>query len=202
MVSERILWHISNWKSPKTWKEADVIAIQKLGKPEDDPKSYGSTSLLSILSKLMKRVTLKCIEPTVKKAILIFQAGFRPNRGCCDHFLAIISNLENGYNINTKTDATFIDLSAVYDTVWKHGLLLTLAKIIPCQLLLRYLGNSLGNRNFRVLLCNRVNKSCVLNNGLPQGSVLALTLFNIYAHDIPITKSKKFVHADDIFIAT
>lgn len=35
----------------KTWKEADVIAIQKPGKPEDDPKSYRPISLLSVMSK-------------------------------------------------------------------------------------------------------------------------------------------------------
>lgn len=150
----------------------------------------------------MERIILKRIEPIVEKTIPIFQAGFRPNRGCCDQVLAITSYQEKGYNVNTKTGAAFIDLSAAYDTVWKHGLLLKLARIIPCQFLLRYLGNSLGNRNFRVLLGNRVSKSRVLNNGLPQGSVLASTLFNIYTHDLPSTLYNKFVYADDICIAT
>jgi len=187
---------------PKTWKEADVIAIQKLGKPEDDPKSYRLISLLFVMSKLMERIILKRIGPTVEKAIPLFQAVFRPNISCCDQVLAITSYLEKCYNINTKTGPAFIDLSAAYDTVWKHGLLLKLARIIPCQFLLRYLGNSLGNRNFRVLLGDRDIKSRVLNNGLPQGSVLAPTLFNIYTHDPPSTTSKKFVYADDICIAT
>jgi len=108
------------------------------------------------MSKLMERLILKRIELTFEKTIPLFQAGLRPNRSCCDQVLAIIFYLEKGYNINTKTGAAYIDLSAAYDTVWKHSHLLKLAKIIPCQLLIRYLGNSLGNRNFRVLLGDRV----------------------------------------------
>ena len=38
-------------------------------------------------------------------------------------------------------------------------------------------------------------------NGLPQGSVLAPTLFNIYTTDLPQTTSRKFIYADDICCA-
>lgn len=157
MAGKRILWHISIWTiREKIWKVANVIAIQKPGKPENDQKSYRPISLLCVMSKLMKRIILNHIEPTVEKDIPFFQAGFRPNRSRCGHVLAIKSYLEKSYNTNTKTGVAFIDLSAANDTVWKHGLLLMLARIIPCQLLSRYLGNSLDNRNFIVLLGDSV----------------------------------------------
>jgi len=35
-------------------------------------------------------------------------------------------------------------------------------------------------------------------NGLPQGSVLALVLFNLYSTDLPVTRGWKFIYADDI----
>ena len=36
---------------------------------------------------------------------------------------------------------------------------------------------------------------------LPQGSVLALVLFNLYSNDLPVTRGRKFIYADDICLA-
>ena len=41
-----------------------------------------------------------------------------------------------------------------------------------------------------------------LNDGIPQGSVLAPLLFNIYINDLPDTISRKYGYADDLAILT
>jgi hypothetical protein len=48
--------------------------------------------------------------------------------------------------------------------------------------------------------CPSLSRKAVdgLNNGLPQGSVLAPLLFSLYLSDIPSTLSNQFQYADDI----
>ena len=38
-------------------------------------------------------------------------------------------------------------------------------------------------------------------NGLPQRSVDAPVLFNLYSNDLPVTRGQKFIYADDICLA-
>ena len=46
---------------------------------------------------------------------------------------------------------------------------------------------------------SRLKSRCrTLINGVPQGSVLAPLLFNLYTHDMPSTISKKYIYADDL----
>ena len=61
----------------------------------------------------------------------------------------------------------------------------------------------LQNSHFRVHMGNDVSSWQRQANGLPQGSVLhlALTLFNLYTSDLPVTRSRRFIYADDICCA-
>ena len=56
----------------------------------------------------------------------------------------------------------------------------------------------ISNRSFILQAGDQISRLRRLINGLPQGSVLAPILFNIYTYDLPDTDSKKYVYADDI----
>ena len=92
----------------------------------------------------------------------------------------------------------FVDLTAAYDTVWREALLLKFMKIIPDRNLACILNEMLSNRYFQVQFNQDKSKLRRLNNGLPQGSVLAPMLFNIYTFDLPKMSSKAFLYADDL----
>lgn len=126
------------------------------------------------------------------------QAGFRSGRNCCEQVLDLTTYVENGFQNKMKSGAVFLDLSAAYDTVWNRGLLLKLAKNLRCKATLRLLEQILSDRSFKVNLNGEVSRKRILQNGLPQESVLSPTLFNVYTADIEITKLRKFIYADDI----
>ena len=55
-----------------------------------------------------------------------------------------------------------------------------------------------GNLELRIPFFSRYPWLRRLRNGVPQGSVLAPLLFNIYTYDLPSITSKKFACADDL----
>ena len=56
----------------------------------------------------------------------------------------------------------------------------------------------ISNRSFILLAGDQMSRLRRLINGLPQESVLAPILINIYTYDLPDTGSKKCMYGDDI----
>lgn len=137
----------------------------------------------------------------MEKVIPKDQAGFQKDRNCCNTILALTNFIELGYENCLKTGVVFLDLSAAFDTVWKRGLMCKLSYILPCQATLTLLMNMLSDRKFQVDLNGKTSRNRVLNNGLPQGSVISCILYCLYTSDIPEVQSRLFIYADDIAIA-
>jgi len=193
---------LTNTKIPTIFKKSKIIAICKPGKPTNAADSYRPIALLSVCYKLLERLVLNRIGPIIDAITPIEQAGFRPGRSCTDQIAALTTYIEKGFQNKKKTTAAFIDLTAAYDTVWREGLLFKLLKTTKCLTFHNLLNEMLTNRYFKVHLGASQSSTKQLNNGLPQGSVLAPTLFNLYISDLPSTISRKFAYADDITVAT
>jgi len=65
----------------------------------------------------------------------------------------------------------------------------------------RLVGLLLRDRRFRVHMGNDTSAWRPQRNGLPQGSVLTLVVFKLYSNDLPVTRGRKFIYADDISLA-
>jgi len=93
----------------------------------------------------------------------------------------------------------FLVLAKVFDKVW---LLVKLREQLPytwCALLKYYL----TERQFRVMHDEAITDWKKISAGVPQGSVLGLTLYLLYTADIPINSdSMTAMFADDTAIPT
>ena len=77
------------------------------------------------------------------------------------------------------TGTAFVDLPAAYDTVNHRLLIQKLFNITQDSTLCRIIQNLLSNRRFNVELNNERSRWTLQKNGLPQGSLLSPTLFNV-----------------------
>jgi len=183
---------IKKGKLPTNWNQAKIIAILKPGKKADNPGNYRQIALLCCGFKLLERIILTRLLPVLDPHIPMDQAGFRTQRDTTEQVLALTSYIESGFERKLKTGAILVDLSAAYDTVWHTGLMYKLSKLVKCQTTLKLLGKMTGKRSYHVCVGGQTSRTRTIANGVPQGSVLAPTLFNIYISDLPHTESHKF----------
>ena len=93
----------------------------------------------------------------------------------------------------------FINLTAAYDTVWHRGLTCKLLRLLPDKHMVSMIMELVRNRSFTLTISDsKRSRLRRLKNGIPQGSVLAPLLFNIYIYDLPSTISRKYAYADDL----
>ena len=186
-------------KIPKVWRIALVVAIPKPKKPVEDPKSYRPISLLCVPYKILERLIYARIEPIVDPLLPGEQAGFRHGKSTMDLVVLLTQIIEDSFEAKKKAGAVFVDLTAAYDTVWHRGLTCKLLRLLPDKHMVRMIMELVRNRSFTLTTGDsKRSRLRRLKNGVPQGSVLAPLLFNIYVYDLPSTVSRKYAYADDL----
>ena len=138
---------------------------------------------------------------TIEEHLIKEQASFWPGKSCTSQLLNLIQHIEDGYQLGKITGTTFVDLSAAYDTVNHRLLIQKLYNTAHNSELCRVIQNLLSNRRLYVELNKERSRWREHKNGLPQGSVLEPTLFNIYSDDQLIRYgTRSLIYADDVCI--
>ena len=131
------------------------------------------------------------------------QAGFRPGKSCTSQQLNLTEHTEDGYEKRLITGAVFVELSAAYDTVKHRRLLSKVLEMTGDVQLTDLIRTMLESRRFFVVLNGKKSRWRRQRNGLPQRSVLAPMLFNIYTNNKPVhADTRSFIYADDVCLAS
>ena len=175
-----------------------MVAIPKPGKPVGKPKSYRPISLLCVPYKILERLIYARVEPLIDPLLPKEQAGFRHGKSTVDQVVLLTQNIEDSFEAKKKAGAVFIDLTAAYDTLWHRGLTCKLLRLLPDKHMVTMITELVRNRSFTLTTGDsKQSRLRRLKNGVPQGSVLAPLLFNIYTYDLPSMISKKYI---DLYI--
>ena len=190
-ISLQTLLNIFNriWEEgtfPESWTKATIIPIPKPNRDHTNPTNYRPIALTSCLCKTMERMINNRLNFYLESNNIIseHQSGFRKNRSTTDQLVSLESYIRNAFVKKQHVVAIFFDLEKAYDTTWKHGILKDIHKIGLKGNLPKFISNFLSNRCFRVKVGSSFSDVYEQEQGVPQGSILSPTLFNIKINNI------------------
>ena len=191
---------------PDSWREAVVIPIPKPGKDKDDPGNYRPIALTSCLCKTMERMINDRLVWFLEKHKLIttFQSGFRKHRGTIDHLVRFETFIREAFLKKEHVVSVFFDLESAYDTTWKYGILKDLHGFGVRGRLAYFISAFLDDRQFRVRVGDTFSDPRDQEMGVPQGSILSVTLFSIKINSIVECAGldvERFLYVDDFCVA-
>ena len=115
------------------------------------------------------------------------------------------NEIQHAFREGGHVIAISFNMEATYDRAWGEGALITLSEHGIRGNTLRFIRNFQKDRRFRVLIGNNQSTTRTQQNGVPQGSVISVTIFLLTmnkADNCVIDPIRSFTFADDktIFI--
>ncbi|XP_058826797.1 uncharacterized protein LOC131686820 [Topomyia yanbarensis] len=105
------------------------------------------------------------------------QFSFRKGLGTGAHLGSLGEILDKAKSENLHADIAILDVAKTYNTAWREGVLQELKRWDIQGNFGVFIQNYRTNRRFRVCLGGTLSDEFRETNGVPQGSVLAVTLF-------------------------
>lgn len=200
-----LLFHIYNscmllQYFPRYWKHAKVVVIPKLNKDHSNPNNYRPISLLTSLSKILEKILLIRLNSHIdtNNTIPNFQFGLKARHSSNHQVARVTRHIQQNVKNKKSTGMVTLDVEKAFDCVWHDGLLHKMLKQNFPIYLIKIIQSFLLNRSFHVYINESKSTTKLIAAGVPQGSCLSPTLYNLFTADVPILQNCYFaMFADD-----
>ena len=184
---------------PTAWLSANVTPLFKKGS-RLDPSNYRPVSLTSVPCKVLERIVRDAVvvHMIINNLICSEQHGFVPRKACVTNLLETVDFVTKNMSERIPTDIIFLDFAKAFDKVPHRRLLHKLECIGIVGQAINWICAFLSSRRQRVMMGEVASDWAIVKSGVPQGSVLAPTLFIAYVNDLPsciVNRCK--LYADD-----
>ena len=124
------------------------------------------------------------------------QSGFRSERSTNDNLVRLETFIRDAFVAKEHVVAAFFDLEKAYDTTWRHGIMRDLHDLGIRGRLATFIENFLADRWIQVRVGSTLSEKFDQAQGVPQGSILSTTLFNIKINSLD-PKTDGSLYVDD-----
>ena len=189
---------IQRGQFPSELKKAEITPIFKKDNNLDKSK-YRPVSILPGMAIVIERIISEQLNVFCNN---IYHENLSAYRKCYNTESVVLKSVEDwklSLDSNSCTGAVCIDLSKAFDVI-PHGLLLAKLNAYGCDNnVLKFLCSYLTDRSQRVKIDNNYSKWSKIVKGVPQGSVIGPSAFNIFINDVfNITNNSTiYNYADD-----
>jgi hypothetical protein len=169
---------------PSSWKEQKMITLPNPGKDSKFPQNLRPIILLPTTGKLFEKVILKIVQRHIEdKGLLnMSQFGFSARHSTILQCMRLTDHVTLNFNNKMSTTAVLLDIEKAFDTTRHPGLLYKLE--FPTSLI-KLISSFLSQQKFRDSVEGEISMPRERQAGVPQGSVLSPTLYNLHINYTP-----------------
>ena len=171
---------------PGGWELSTVMPVPGPGGGHAEPTDYRPVALAGCLCEALERVInarlVWCLESN--NLISPVQSGFRSERSTNDNLIRLETFIRDAFIKKEHVVAVFFDLEKAYDTTWRYGILRDLHELGLKGRLPVFIKSFLADRRMQVRVGSTLSDQFEQAQGVPQGSILSTTLFNIKINNI------------------